>query len=86
MPSTTVIDLYLISDDDAHYEHEILRDPYSSIKPWLRYIEHKVQTGTIQEQVFIYERACKALPRSYKIWKKAKLSSTLPTSLFPLLL
>jgi hypothetical protein len=63
------IDLYLISDEDAHYEQEILRDPYSSIKPWLRYIEHKTKTGSIQEQVFVFERACKALPRSYKLWK-----------------
>ena len=63
------IDLYLISDEDAHYEQEILRDPYSSIKPWLRYIEHKTKTGSIQEQVFVFERACKVLPRSYKLWK-----------------
>ena len=68
-PRKNTIDLYLISDGDAHYEQEILRDPYSSIKPWLRYIEYKLKTGSIQEQVFVYERACKALPRSYKIWK-----------------
>lgn len=63
------IDLFLISDEDAHYEQEILRDPYSSLKPWLRYIEYKIKTGSIQEQVFIFERACKTLPRSYKLWK-----------------
>lgn len=63
------IDLYLITDEDAHYEQEILRDPYSSTKPWLRYIDHKLKTGSIIEQVFVFERACKALPRSYKIWK-----------------
>lgn len=63
------IDLFLISDEDAHYEQEILRDPYSSLKPWLRYIEYKIKKGSIQEQVFIFERACKALPRSYKLWK-----------------
>lgn len=63
------IDLFLISDEDAHYEQEILRDPYSSLKPWLRYIEYKTKKGSIQEQVFIFERACKALPRSYKLWK-----------------
>lgn len=63
------IDLFLISDEDAHYEQEILRDPYSSLKPWLRYIEYKIKTGSIQEQVFVFERACKALPRSYKLWK-----------------
>lgn len=63
------IDLYLISDEDAHYEQEILRDPYSSLKPWMRYIEYKMKTGSIQEQVFVFERACKTLPRSYKLWK-----------------
>lgn len=69
----STIDLYLISDDDAHFEQEILRDPYSSIKPWLRYIEHKMKTGGIVEQVFVLERAVKALPRSYKIWKMVSL-------------
>ena len=65
-----IIDLYLITEEDAHYEGEILRDAFSSIKPWLRYIDHKLKTGSIQEQVFVYERACQALPRSYKIWKQ----------------
>lgn len=63
------IDLFLISDEDAHYEQEILRDPYSSLKPWMRYIEYKMKTGSVQEQVFVFERACKTLPRSYKLWK-----------------
>jgi pre-mRNA-splicing factor SYF1 len=65
----SAIDLYLISEEDSHYEQEILRDPYSSLKPWLRYIENKLKTGTVHEQVFVFERACKALPRSYKLWK-----------------
>lgn len=64
-----MIDLFLISDEDAHYEQEILRDPYSSLKPWVRYIEYKIKMGSIHEQIFIFERACKALPRSYKLWK-----------------
>jgi len=74
-PATTApgaaaaIDLYLISEEDAHYEQEILRDPYSSLKPWLRYLEYKAKAGSIHGQVFVFERACKALPRSYKLWK-----------------
>lgn len=78
----TTIDLYLISDEDAHYEQEILRDPYSSLKPWLRYIEYKTKTGAIHEQVFIFERACKALPRSYKLWKMVEPPP--PPTLFPI--
>ncbi|EAS27996.2 pre-mRNA-splicing factor syf1 [Coccidioides immitis RS] len=61
-------DLYLISSEDAVYEQDILRDP-ASIKPWLSYIEFKQQNGTAYEQAFVMERACKHLPRSYKLWK-----------------
>jgi len=79
-PATTApgaaaaIDLYLISEEDAHYEQEILRDPYSSLKPWLRYLEYKAKAGSIHGQVFVFERACKALPRSYKLWKMVCVS------------
>lgn len=72
--AATAIDLYLISEEDAHYEQEILRDPYSSLKPWLRYLEYKAKTGNIHGQVFVFERACKALPRSYKLWKMVCVS------------
>lgn len=40
------------SEEDAHYEQDIFRDPYG-MKPWLRYIEYKTKNGTIQEQVFV---------------------------------
>lgn len=56
------------SDEDAVYEQDILRDP-GSTKPWLAYIEFKLQHGTIHEQAFVIERACLQLPRSYKLWK-----------------
>lgn len=56
------------SDEDAVYEQDILRDP-GSTKPWLAYIEFKLQHGTVQEQAFVLERACLQLPRSYKLWK-----------------
>ncbi|CRG83963.1 Pre-mRNA-splicing factor syf1 [Talaromyces islandicus] len=61
-------DLYLISSEDIIYEQDLLRDP-GSIKPWMSYIEYKQQNGTLYEQAFIMERACKQLPRSYKLWK-----------------
>ncbi|KAI4186419.1 MAG: hypothetical protein L6R41_003497 [Letrouitia leprolyta] len=45
--------LFLIqSSDDIVYEQDILRDP-ASIKPWLTYIDHKYQYGTLLERAFI---------------------------------
>ncbi|KAI2463244.1 TPR-like protein [Annulohypoxylon bovei var. microspora] len=61
-------DLHLVTDEDAVYEQDILRDP-GSTKPWLAYIQFKLQHGTPQEQAFVLERACQQLPRSYKLWK-----------------
>ncbi|KAI1103897.1 TPR-like protein [Jackrogersella minutella] len=61
-------DLHLLSDEDAVYEQDILRDQ-GSTKPWLAYIQFKLQHGTTQEQAFVFERACQQLPRSYKLWK-----------------
>ena len=56
------------SADDVVYEQDILRDP-GSIKPWLLYVDYKYQHGTLLEQAFVLERACRQLPRSYKLWK-----------------
>lgn len=50
------------------YEQDILRES-GSIKPWLAYNEFKRQHGSLHEQAFVLERACMALPRSYKLWK-----------------
>ncbi|KAH8425357.1 mRNA splicing protein SYF1 [Aspergillus melleus] len=61
-------DLYLIADQDTVYEQDLLRDPHN-VKPWLAYVEYKQQHGTLYEQAFVMERACKQLPRSYKLWK-----------------
>ncbi len=61
-------DLLTQSSDDVVHEQDILRDP-GSTKPWLIYIEYKHQHGTLLEQAFVLERACKQLPRSYKLWK-----------------
>ena len=60
--------LYLIAQNDEIYENDILRTP-GSIKPWLDYANFKRQYGTLLEQSFVLERACSALPRSYKLWK-----------------
>ena len=62
------LSLYLISNDDIVYEQDVLRDP-GSIKPWIAYADFKLQHGTPLEQAFVLERACIALPRSYKLWK-----------------
>ncbi|KAL2157464.1 hypothetical protein VTH06DRAFT_6015 [Thermothelomyces fergusii] len=72
MPSTSTParqpDLALVSEDDFAYEQDIQRNP-GSTKPWLAYIEYKLQHGTEREQAFVMERACIQLPRSYKLWK-----------------
>ncbi|KIN00237.1 hypothetical protein OIDMADRAFT_164500 [Oidiodendron maius Zn] len=61
-------ELYLISEEDTIYEQDILQNP-GTIKPWLTYIDFKFQHGNLHEQAFVLERACRALPRSYKLWK-----------------
>ncbi|KXX83254.1 Pre-mRNA-splicing factor syf1 [Madurella mycetomatis] len=61
-------DLALVSEDDFPYEQDVQRNP-GSTKPWLAYIEYKLQHGTVREQAFVMERACIQLPRSYKLWK-----------------
>ncbi|KAH6856495.1 hypothetical protein B0I37DRAFT_396137 [Chaetomium sp. MPI-CAGE-AT-0009] len=67
-PSDRQPDLALVSEDDFPYEQDIQRNP-GNTKPWLAYIEYKLQHGTIREQAFVMERACVQLPRSYKLWK-----------------
>ncbi|KAI7861600.1 hypothetical protein BDF14DRAFT_1866915, partial [Spinellus fusiger] len=61
-------DDFMISEHDIPYEEELLRNPYS-LRSWLRYIEHK-RNGTLPELCFLYERATKELPGSYKLWKQ----------------
>ncbi|KAK5136591.1 pre-mRNA-splicing factor syf1 [Meristemomyces frigidus] len=60
--------LYLITQNDEIYENDILRNA-SSTTPWLDYANFKRQYGTRLERSFVLERACAALPRSYKLWK-----------------
>ena len=65
--ASTKIDLYLIGEEDIPYEEELVRNPYT-LKPWLRYIQHKSEQP-LHENVFVLERACRELPGSYKLWK-----------------
>ncbi|KAK3318580.1 hypothetical protein B0H66DRAFT_557741 [Apodospora peruviana] len=62
------LDLALVTEDDHPYEQDIQRNP-GNTKPWIAYIEYKLQHGTVREQAFVMERACVQLPRSYKLWK-----------------
>ncbi|CAG8471991.1 15026_t:CDS:10 [Acaulospora morrowiae] len=59
---------YMIEELDIPFEEEILRNPYT-LKSWFRYIDHK-SGQPIPQQIFVYERALKELPGSYKLWKK----------------
>ncbi|KAJ3286136.1 Pre-mRNA-splicing factor SYF1 [Borealophlyctis nickersoniae] len=59
--------LLLIRDDDIVHEEECLRHPFN-LKVWLRYIEKKAE-ASIDARIFLYERALKQLPGSYKLWK-----------------
>ncbi|KAJ2849005.1 pre-mRNA-splicing factor syf1 [Coemansia brasiliensis] len=62
-----------ISDADLAFEEEVLRNPYK-LKGWLNYLDHKKPTP--QALTIIYERALKALPGSYKLWRNYLLHRT----------
>jgi pre-mRNA-splicing factor SYF1 len=61
-------DVLYIERDDIPYEEDILRNPFQ-VKNWMRYLLHK-QTGSYKAQCYLYERAVKEVPRSYKLWIK----------------
>ncbi|MFS7983533.1 putative tetratricopeptide-like helical domain superfamily [Helianthus anomalus] len=54
------------SQNDLLYEEEILRNPFS-LKLWWRYLIARTESP-FKKRAVIYERALKALPRSYKLW------------------
>jgi len=56
----------VLNEEDLPFEEDILRNPHS-IKPWLRYIEHK-EDGPKNMINLVFERALKELPGSYKLW------------------
>ena len=57
----------VLNEEDLAYEEEILRNPHS-IKPWIRYIEHKADAPKNMLNL-VFERALKELPGSYKLCK-----------------
>lgn len=66
--TSTPSHLYLVTENDVVYEQDISRNP-GSVRAWLDYANYKRTHGTILERSFVLERACSALPRSYKLWK-----------------
>ena len=48
----TCADVAAQSSDDVVYEQDILRDP-GSVKPWLAYVDFKLQHGTLLEQAYV---------------------------------
>ena len=42
----------LQSSEDTVYEQDILRDP-GSVRPWLAYVDFKMQNGTLHEKAFV---------------------------------
>ncbi|KAF3938097.1 hypothetical protein ABW19_dt0206701 [Dactylella cylindrospora] len=63
------IAFYLITEEDVLFEQDIQRDQEPQLKTWLQYINHKKKNGKLSELVFVFERAVKEMPRSYKLWK-----------------
>ena len=55
-----------LTSQDLYYEEEIARNPYH-LKSWTSYLQFK-RDARSAVRFFIYERALKFLPRSYKLW------------------
>lgn len=51
---------------DKYYEDEVARNPFH-LKAWTSYLHWK-REAVPATRFFIYERALKYLPRSYKLW------------------
>ncbi|CCH46256.1 Pre-mRNA-splicing factor [Wickerhamomyces ciferrii] len=56
--------LELIEENDLPYEYQILEGP-NNLTNWLRYYWHK---DSIVGKLFVLQRACDHLKRSYKLW------------------
>jgi pre-mRNA-splicing factor SYF1 len=57
----------LVKETDVAYEQELSRNPYN-IRVWLSYVESK-QEASNEVRYLLFERACKAMPGCYKLWK-----------------
>lgn len=68
MPSSALqLQDIITSEDDYHFEQEIMRAPYE-LKSWWRYIEVKKTESKPNVLNILFERALRALPGSYKLW------------------
>ena len=58
----------VLNEEDLPYEEEILRNPHS-IKPWIRYIEHKADAPKNMLNL-VFDRALRALPPTQhdRVW------------------
>ncbi|CAG9461233.1 unnamed protein product [Pedinophyceae sp. YPF-701] len=54
-------------DDDLVYEAEVLRNPYT-LRSWTKYLNERKDIP-VKRRYVIYERALRALPGSYKLWR-----------------
>ncbi|KAI9003360.1 hypothetical protein DFJ74DRAFT_435548 [Hyaloraphidium curvatum] len=52
---------------DIPFEEDLNRNQFA-LKSWLRYLDHKRNAPPAQ-RIFLYERAVRQLPGSYKLWK-----------------
>ncbi|PVU96072.1 hypothetical protein BB561_001415 [Smittium simulii] len=59
----------LIDDSDLPFEQDVQSDPYN-LRNWLQYIEHKTTKNQNTAVILLFERAVKALPGSFKLWKR----------------
>lgn len=57
-----------VQEDDFPYEADLSRAP-GRVHGWLRYAEAKKARGDRQGVYFVFERALKEMPGSYKLWK-----------------
>jgi pre-mRNA-splicing factor SYF1 len=68
-PSPLLHSRYLPPTSDLQaikFEEEISRNPFY-LKGWLKYLDYK-KNSVPTDRYFVYERALKYLPRSYKLW------------------
>ncbi|KAK3286689.1 hypothetical protein CYMTET_5767 [Cymbomonas tetramitiformis] len=55
-----------LTDEDLLYEEELLRNPFT-LRLWIRYLDAR-KSVTPKRRYLLFERACRALPGSYKLW------------------
>jgi len=66
METKSSLSLLELNPEDLDHEEHVLKNQYS-LKAWWRYLEFK-QKAPPKVRSFLYERALKELPGSYKLW------------------